>query len=47
MIFEKIYNLNSFQKQYKKLLILSACQQIPNLNWYTDKDWNRIAEQEF
>lgn len=38
MIFEKIYNLNSFQKQYKKLLILSACQQIPNLNWYTDKD---------
>lgn len=49
MLAEKIYNLNSFKRQYEALLILSVCDTIPKLVWNKDKsdllsqiDWNNM-----
>lgn len=49
MLAEKVYNLNSFKRQYEALLTLSVCDTIPNLIWDKDKsdllsriDWNNI-----
>lgn len=49
MIHDKLYNLNSFKRQYEALLITSASDCIPELNWKVDKstllekiDWNNI-----
>lgn len=49
MVFSKLYNLQSFQRQYKSILILSASSNIPNLNWEYKReellsqiDWNNI-----
>lgn len=49
MIAEKVYNLDSFKRQYEALLILSVCDTIPQLVWEEDKqsllakiDWNNL-----
>jgi len=49
MIADKIYNLESFKRQYEALLILSVCDTIPQLVWEQDKqsllskiDWNNM-----
>ena len=49
MLVEKVYNLNSFQRQYEALLTLSVCDTIPNLIWSKDKlallsliDWDNL-----
>ena len=49
MLVEKVYNLNSFQRQYEALLTLSVCDTIPNLIWSKDKltlisliDWDNM-----
>ena len=49
MLAEKVYNLNSFQRQYEALLTLSVCDTIPNLIWNKDKstllsqiDWDNM-----
>ena len=49
MIADKIYNLNSFKRQYEALLILSVCDTISQLTWEYDKqtllekiDWNNL-----
>ena len=49
MLVEKVYNLNSFQRQYEALLTLSVCDTIPNLIWNKDKssllsliDWDNM-----
>ncbi len=49
MIFSKLYSLQSFQRQYKSILILSASSNIQNLNWEYNRqdllsqiDWNNI-----
>ena len=49
MIAEKIYNLNSFKRQYEALFVLSVCDTIPQLVWEQDKqsllrkiDWNNM-----
>lgn len=49
MLAEKLYNLNSFQKQYRAILILSVCKTIIDLEWNYDRqelleeiDWNNI-----
>lgn len=49
MLAEKVYNLDSFKRQYEALLTLSVSDTIPNLIWDKDKsdllsqiDWNNI-----
>lgn len=49
MLAEKIYNLNSFRRQYEALLTLSVCETIPRLVWNKDKsdllsqiDWSNM-----
>ncbi|MHA6697212.1 DEAD/DEAH box helicase [Chryseobacterium sp. A321] len=49
MIADKIYNLESFIRQYDALLILSVCDTIPQLVWEQDRqllisriDWNNL-----
>lgn len=49
MLAEKIYNLNSFRRQYETLLTLSVCETIPRLVWNKDKsdllsqiDWSNM-----
>ena len=50
MLAEKVYNLNSFNRQYEALLTLSVCETIPNkLVWEKSKsdllsqiDWNNM-----
>src|SRR5690606_35519459 len=49
MLAEKLYNLNSFQRQYEALQVLSVCDPIPNLIWKEEKeslykkiDWNNM-----
>jgi superfamily II DNA/RNA helicase len=49
MIADKIYNLESFKRQYEALLVLSVCDTIPQLVWGQDKqsllaniDWNNM-----
>lgn len=49
MLAEKVYNLDSFKRQYEALLTLSVSDTIPNLIWCKDKfdllsqiDWNNI-----
>lgn len=49
MLAEKIYNLESFQKQYHALQVLSVCETIPKLVWHNDKNellsqinWNNL-----
>lgn len=49
MIAERLYNLESFKRQYDALLILSVCETIPDLNWNESKDsllkkidWNNL-----
>lgn len=49
MISDKIFNLESFKRQFEALHILSVCQTIPNLIWEHDKqsllekiDWNNL-----
>jgi len=49
MIANKVYNLDSFKRQYKAVLALSVSQTIKNLRWTTDRvklleqiDWNNI-----
>lgn len=49
MLPDKFYNLESFKKQYEALLVLSACDTIPQLIWENDKqsllnqiDWNNM-----
>jgi HrpA-like RNA helicase len=49
MIADKIYNLESFKRQYEALLVLSVCDTIPQLVWEQDKqslllkiDWNNM-----
>ena len=49
MIADKLYNLESFKRQYEALLVLSVCDTIPQLEWEQDKqsllskiDWNNM-----
>ena len=49
MLAERLFNLNSFQEQYQKILILSASLTIKKLVWNTDKEtllkdinWNNL-----
>lgn len=49
MIADKVYNLDSFKRQYEALLILSVCATIPELAWEKSKqsllvqiDWNNL-----
>ena len=49
MLADKLYNLVSFKVQYEALIILSACNSITNLEWYTKKEdllekicWNNL-----
>jgi len=49
MIADKVYNLESFKRQYEALLILSVCDTIPQLDPEQDKqsllskiDWNKM-----
>ena len=49
MLVDKIYNLESFKRQYEALLILSVSDTIPKLDWEQSKqlllekiDWNNI-----
>ena len=49
MIADKIYNLESFTRQYEALLILSVSDTIPNMVWQYDReellnkiDWNNL-----
>lgn len=49
MIGDKLYNLGSFKRQYEALLVVSAGDSIPRLQWKVDKnillekvDWNNI-----
>ncbi len=49
MIADKIYNLDSFKRQYEALLVLSVCDTIPQLFWEQDRqslldkiDWNNM-----
>lgn len=49
MIYSKLYNLNSFQRQYEALLKLSVGDTIHNLNWDVEREdlltkinWNNI-----
>jgi len=49
MISDKIYNLESFKRQYEALLILSVCDTIPQLVWEQDRQsllnkiyWNNL-----
>jgi superfamily II DNA/RNA helicase len=49
MIADKVYNLESFKRQYEALLVLSVCDTIPQLVWEQDKqsllhkiDWNNM-----
>ena len=43
MLAEKVYNLNSFKRQYRAILVLSVCDTIPNLVW--DKDKTSLLSQ--
>lgn len=49
MIEDKLYNLKSFQRQYKAVLIISVCDNIPEINWEHNRiellsqiDWNNV-----
>lgn len=49
MLADKLYNLESFKRQYRSILLLSVCNTIPNLEWKTNRetlleniDWNNI-----
>lgn len=49
MIGDKLYNLDSFKRQYEALLVISASDSIPGLQWKIAKnillekvDWNNI-----
>lgn len=49
MLAEKLYNLNSFQRQYKAILTLSVSDSIDNLVWCNERsdllnkiDWNNV-----
>ena len=49
MIADKVYNLESFKRQYDALLVLSICDTVPQLVWEQDKqsllaqiDWNNM-----
>ena len=49
MIADKLYDLESFKRQYEALFVLSVCDTIPQLVWEQDKqsllskiDWNNM-----
>ncbi|MCR5862972.1 hypothetical protein LRS05_12880 [Flavobacterium sp. J372] len=49
MIEDKIYSLQSFQRQFEALVTLSVCDTIQNLTWHIEKnellskiDWNNM-----
>lgn len=49
MIADKLFELESFKKQYTALTTISVCDTIPNLIWHEDKesllkkiDWNNL-----
>ncbi len=49
MIADKIYDLDSFKRQYEALLILSVCDTVPQLSWEEDRQsllakihWNNL-----
>ena len=49
MLEDKLYQLNSFRRQYEALLTLSVCDSISEIQWEQDRDgllssidWNNI-----
>lgn len=49
MVADRLYNLDSFKRQYDALVVLSVCETIPNLEWTESKDsllqkidWNNL-----